>query len=116
MLDIRLLREQPDFVKQRLAARDAKLASAVDEILACDQQRRAAETRFQQLQADRDRLSQENERLRTQLAAVRGEREPVSFGGDADTALINEPTAKQKAALGSGLAKFAANIRLPSKI
>src|SRR5438093_13580703 len=59
MLDIRLLREQPDFVKQRLAARDPKLVSAVDEILACDQKRRAAETQFQQLQADRKRTSKE---------------------------------------------------------
>jgi len=67
----------------------------------------------QQLQADRERLTKENEQLRTQLSAVRGEREPVSFGGDADLAPMNEPTAKQKAALGSGLAKFAANITLP---
>jgi len=59
MLDIRLLREQPDFVKQRLAARDARLVSAVDEVLACDQKRRTAETRFQQLQADRKRTSKE---------------------------------------------------------
>jgi len=59
MLDIRLLREQPDLVKQRLAARDARLVSAVDEVLACDQKRRTAETRFQQLQADRKRISKE---------------------------------------------------------
>jgi seryl-tRNA synthetase len=59
MLDIRLLREQPDFVKQRLAARDARLPSAVDEILACDQKRRAVETRLQQLQADRKKTSKE---------------------------------------------------------
>ena len=59
MLDIRLLREQPDLVKQRLAARDASLVSAVDEILGCDQKRRAAETLFQQLQADRKRTSKE---------------------------------------------------------
>jgi hypothetical protein len=67
----------------------------------------------QQIQADRDRLTKENEQLRTQLSASRGEREPVSFGGDADMAVLNEPTAKQKAALGSGLARFAANIHLP---
>ncbi len=59
MLDIRLLREQPDLVKQRLAARDAALVSAVDEILGCDHKRRAAETLFQQLQADRKRTSKE---------------------------------------------------------
>jgi hypothetical protein len=67
----------------------------------------------QQIQADRERLAKENEQLRTQLSAIRGEREPVSFGGDADMAVMNEPTAKQKAALGSGLARFAANIHLP---
>src|SRR5580698_983059 len=59
MLDIRLLREQPDFVKQRLATRDARLISAVDEALACDQKRRAAETRLQQLQAERKKTSKE---------------------------------------------------------
>lgn len=59
MLDIRLIREQPDFVKQRLATRNASLASTVDEILACDTKRRAAETKFQQLQADRKRISKE---------------------------------------------------------
>jgi hypothetical protein len=37
----------------------------------------------------------------------------VSFGGDADIAVMNEPTAKQTAALGRGLARFAANIHLP---
>ncbi len=59
MLDIRLLRENPDHVKARLATREASLASAVDEILACDGRRRAAETQFQKLQADRKRLSKE---------------------------------------------------------
>ena len=59
MLDIRLLRDNPDLVKQRLATRDGALIAAVDEILACDTQRRAAETRFQQLQADRKRISKE---------------------------------------------------------
>lgn len=59
MLDIRLIRENPDFVKQRLATRDASLASAVDEILDCDKKRRAAETIFQQLQGERKRISKE---------------------------------------------------------
>ena len=59
MLDIRLIRDNPDLVKQRLATRDPALTAAVDEILACDTQRRSAETRFQQLQADRKRISKE---------------------------------------------------------
>lgn len=59
MLDIRLIREQPDFVKQRLVTRDAALSSVVDEILDCDRKRRAAETLFQSLQAERKRISKE---------------------------------------------------------
>lgn len=59
MLDIRLLRETPDLIKQRLATRDAALAAAVDEVLAIDHARRAAETERQHLQAERNRLSKE---------------------------------------------------------
>jgi seryl-tRNA synthetase len=59
MLDIRLIREKPDYVKERLAARSPELAGVVDEILECDRQRRSAETRFQQLQSERKRVSKE---------------------------------------------------------
>jgi len=59
MLDIALIRKNPDYVKERLALRDPALSSAVDEVLDCDVKRRAAETRFQQLQADRKRISKE---------------------------------------------------------
>jgi seryl-tRNA synthetase len=66
MLDIRLLREQPDHVKTRLGLRGSPLDAAIDEILACDSGRRAAETRLQHLQADRNKLSKEIGRLRSQ--------------------------------------------------
>src|SRR6478735_5971044 len=59
MLDIRLIREKPDYVKERLASRSPEVAAVVDEILECDRQRRDAETRFQQLQAERKRVSKE---------------------------------------------------------
>ena len=59
MLDIRLLREKPDFVKERLATRDASLSAAVDAVLALDEQRRAAETEKQTLQSERNRTSKE---------------------------------------------------------
>src|SRR5262245_61623765 len=59
MLDIRLIREKPDHVKQRLAARGGDFASMVDEVLAIDEQRRHAETERQKLQADRNRISKE---------------------------------------------------------
>lgn len=66
MLDIRLLREQPELVKTRLAARAGGYSETVDAILAIDVQRRAAETRLQTLQSERNRLSKEIGKLRSQ--------------------------------------------------
>lgn len=59
MLDIRLIREQPEFVKERLAARNGDDAAKIDEVLRVDAERRKAETELQQLNADRKRLSKE---------------------------------------------------------
>jgi seryl-tRNA synthetase len=60
MLDIRLIREQPDFVKERLATRGGEEEVAkIDELLRVDIERRKAETALQQLNADRKRLSKE---------------------------------------------------------
>lgn len=59
MLDIRLIREKPEFVKQRLAARGSSLGEMIDAVLAIDEQRRVAETERQRLQSDRNRLSKE---------------------------------------------------------
>jgi seryl-tRNA synthetase len=39
MLDIRLIRDNPDHVKQRLAGRSGDFASLLDEVLAIDAQR-----------------------------------------------------------------------------
>ena len=59
MLDIRLLRDNPDSVKQRLANRGGDHASLVDQVLEIDTQRRSAETERQKLQGDRNRISKE---------------------------------------------------------
>src|SRR5882757_3896292 len=60
MLDIRLIREQPDFVKSRLATRGVdEDVARIDEVLRVDAERRKAETALQQLNADRKRLSKE---------------------------------------------------------
>ena len=59
MLDIRLIRDQPDDVRERLATRAGDAHLKIDEILACDRQRRELETRLQQLNSDRKRLSKE---------------------------------------------------------
>lgn len=59
MLDIRLIREKPDFVRERLATRGGNDAAKIDELLKVDAERRKVETQLQQLQADRNRLSKE---------------------------------------------------------
>jgi seryl-tRNA synthetase len=69
MLDIRLLRERPDFVRERLGTRGNELSEEVDNILAIDTQRRHAETELQKLNAERNKLSKE-------IGALRSRKEP----------------------------------------
>jgi seryl-tRNA synthetase len=59
MLDIRLIREKPDFVHERLATRGGDEAARIDELLKVDAERRKAETELQRLQSERNRLSKE---------------------------------------------------------
>ena len=59
MLDIRLLREKPDFVRERLATRGGGDEERVADLLKIDNERRKNETALQQLQAERNRLSKE---------------------------------------------------------
>ena len=59
MLDIRLIREKADFVRERLATRGGGDESRIDDVLKVDAERRKAETELQQLQAERNRLSKE---------------------------------------------------------
>src|SRR6266513_1291164 len=59
MLDIRLIREKPDFVKQRLATRGGGEEAKIDTVRQVDIERRRTETELQQLQSERNRLSKE---------------------------------------------------------
>ena len=57
MLDIRLVREKPDFVKSRLTTRGGAEEIKIDNLLRVDAERRKSETALQQLNAERNRLS-----------------------------------------------------------
>jgi len=59
MLDIQLLRKNPEGVKTALARRSPAHIEQIDLILASDTKRREAETKLQTLQANRNRLSKE---------------------------------------------------------
>jgi seryl-tRNA synthetase len=65
MLDIRLIREKSDFVRERLATRGGEDAAKIDDVLKVDAERRKAETELQQLQAEHNRLSREIGALRS---------------------------------------------------
>jgi len=59
MLDIKLIRERPDFVRQRLAMRGAGDESRVDEVLRLDEQRRKFLNEVELLKAQRNKASKE---------------------------------------------------------
>jgi seryl-tRNA synthetase len=59
MLDIRLIREKPDFVRERLATRGGGDEAKIDEVLRVDAERRKTESELQRLQSERNRLSKE---------------------------------------------------------
>jgi len=56
MLDIRLVREKPDFVRERLATRGGGDEAKIDDLLQIDFERRKAQTALQQLNAERNRF------------------------------------------------------------
>src|SRR5690242_8007922 len=59
MLDIRLIREKPDFVRERLATRGGGDEAKIDDVVRIDTERRKSETDLQRLQSERNRLSKE---------------------------------------------------------
>src|SRR6476660_8354627 len=59
MLDIKLIRERPDFVRQRLSMRGAGDEARVDEVLKLDEQRRKLLNEVEVLKAQRNKASKE---------------------------------------------------------
>ncbi len=59
MLDIRIIRENPEMVKERLKPRGGEAWMLVDDVLKCDESRRNAETEKQILQSERNATSKQ---------------------------------------------------------
>ena len=77
MLDIRLIRSDPDTVRVALARRGADAAATVDGVLALDEQWRAITAQLEQLRAEQNRASKGRKGApapeeREQLAALAG--------------------------------------------
>ncbi|MGE3309753.1 MAG: serine--tRNA ligase [Limisphaerales bacterium] len=73
MLDIKIVRERPDFVKERLSTRGGGDEVAVDEILALDEVRRARLGEAERLKAQRNAASKEIGALMAQKKAAEAE-------------------------------------------
>lgn len=59
MLDIKLIRENPAFVKERLKTRDEVYTYLIDEVLAVDKERRKIIAEVEKLKAEKNKLSKE---------------------------------------------------------
>ncbi|MEN9676255.1 MAG: hypothetical protein RIS76_2151 [Verrucomicrobiota bacterium] len=89
MLDIKLLRDRPDHVRDRLATRHSGDESRLAEALALDEQRRAAVTEVEQLKAERNSASKQIGALMGQkkLAEAEARKVEVRTLGERITAL-----------------------------
>ena len=85
MLDIRVIRENPTAVQERLKTRGGDHWKLVDDVLACDEARRKAETDKQQLQNSRKTISK-------QIGMLKGKGEDTS-AIEAEVRGINEQIA-----------------------
>ncbi len=59
MLDIKLIRKNPEFVKERLSKRDPVYGKMIDEILDVDEERRSLIRELEDLKAEKNRLSKQ---------------------------------------------------------
>ena len=73
MLDIKLIREKPDFVRQRLATRGAGDEAKIDELLKLDEQRRKWLAEVETFKAQRNQASKEIGALMGQKRAAEAE-------------------------------------------
>ncbi len=89
MLDIREIREHADAIRERLKARGGDHWTLIDEVLACDESRRRAETEKQGLQSQRKQTSK-------QIGILKGKGEDTS-AIEAEVRSINEKIAAHDA-------------------
>ncbi len=99
MLDIKLIREQPDLVRGRLAARGAGDESRVDELLGLDEQRRKLLAEVEGLKAQRNRVSKEIGALmgRKQFTEADARKQETRDLGDQITELDRQAAAAETA-------------------
>jgi len=95
MLDIRLIREKPDFVRDRLATRGSGDEAKIDDLLQLDFGARKTQTELQRLYAERNRLSKE-------IGAKRRKGEDASELVNQVNAIASEINKVEQASLADG--------------
>ena len=99
MLDIKLIRERPDFVKGELAKRGVDPAE-VDRLLEADQMRRKLQGEFDQLRADRKRRAQRGRQ--TAARPIVPPRSPEIRAEEADEEKLGKGEAVESEQSGAG--------------
>ncbi len=109
MLDIKLIREKTDFVRQRLATRGAGDEAKIDELLKLDEQRRKALAEVETLKSQRNRASKE-------IGALMGQKKrEEAEAKKAETKNLGEKIAAlDKQAAEAEAARDALMLRLPN--
>jgi seryl-tRNA synthetase len=98
MLDIRIIREKAEEVRERLKARGGEHWKLIDDVLACDESRRAAETSKQELQSKRKTTSKQIGMMKSKgedSSAIEAEVRAINEEISKFDALAEESTTKQ---------------------
>ena len=107
VLDIKLIREKPDFVRQRLATRGAGDDARVGELLKLDEQRRKILGEVEALKSQRNRVSKEIGALMGQKKTAEAKKKETRELGDRIAAL-------DKQAMEAGTAQDQLMLQLPN--
>ncbi|HXF11397.1 MAG TPA: serine--tRNA ligase [Desulfuromonadaceae bacterium] len=95
MLDIKLIREKPDFVRQRLATRGAGDEARIDELLKFDEQRRKYLADVEALKAQRNKVSKEIGALMGQKKTAEAEAKKAETRDLGDKIAVLDEKAKE---------------------
>jgi len=99
VLDIKLIREKPDFVRQRLVTRGAGDEAKIDELLKLDEQRRKILAEVEVLKAQRNRTSKEIGALMGQKKIAEAEvQKAVTKGFGEKIAALDKQAAESESA------------------
>ncbi|MCM1544611.1 MAG: serine--tRNA ligase [Ruminococcus sp.] len=100
MLDIKLIREKPDFVKAAMKTRNKDMDAVVDEIIAIDEKRRELSSKRDSLKAEQNAASREIPAIKKaggDISEIMAKMNAVKEAIKADEEELNELEAKQKA-------------------